>query len=247
MKFRIFTRIIIVVLFLNSLLGFAQTSQKSLGRVNFVLGSPGDVKIQPDGKKYWFNARINSAVYNGDCFRTQSESRCEIKLKNNGIIRIGENADFTLRESGTDGRNNSELRSGSLWANIKQLFSKNKFQVKTPTAVCSIRGTIYRIDADSSTKVCVYKGAVDVGPAWMADDDSTRSARPEQYQQPHEVPGPTEVPGPFEVTLDQWVRIVAGYQIEINQQGKYHKSKIDEQADKENDWVKWNKLRDGVE
>jgi hypothetical protein len=49
------------------------------------------------------------------------------------------------------------------------------------------------------------------------------------------------------VSLDQWVRIVAGQQIEVRADGKYYKSKIDNQIDQKDDWVAWNRQRDGVE
>lgn len=50
-----------------------------------------------------------------------------------------------------------------------------------------------------------------------------------------------------EVSLDQWVRIVAGQQIEVRADGKYYQSKINNQLDQQDDWVAWNRQRDGVE
>jgi hypothetical protein len=49
------------------------------------------------------------------------------------------------------------------------------------------------------------------------------------------------VPGSFEVSRDQWIQIVAGQQIEVKADGKDYKSKIDQQSDQEDEWVKWNR------
>jgi len=210
-----------------------------------MLGDKQDIKVHHPGYTSWLNARLFSPIYNGDRLKTLSESRCEIKLNKKGVIRIGENADFTLKPAAPGRTSNSVLRKGRLWASIKGLFNRKRFQIRTPTAVCSVRGTIYRIDADSSTKVLVYDGAVDVGPLSFANEDSARLQQQQpKIQKPFEIPGPTQVPGPFEVSLEEWVRIVAGQQIEVRADGKYYKSKIDENVDADDAWVKWNKQRD---
>ena len=240
------TRMCIVLLLFSLLvtMGFMVNDSQQIGRINFILGTRGDVKINRAGYSQWKYARLFSPVYDGDRLKTMRESRCEIKLQKKGVIRVGENADFTLRYHPTQKKSSSILRKGRFWASIKGLFSKRRFFIRTPTAVCAVRGTVYRIDADSTTKVCVYDGAVDVGPVWLATGDSTRAKQAVEVQKPMEVPGPTEVPGPFEVSLDQWIQIVAGYQIEVRADGKYYKSKIDKKRDEDDDWVKWNKMRD---
>lgn len=237
--------ILILISSLIFTMGFVLSDDQSVGRVNFLLGDRNDIKVHHQGETSWQSARLFTPVYNGDRFRTLSESRCELKLQGKGLIRIGENADFTFKHDQQQGKSSSILKSGRLWASVKGLFSRQKFLIRTPTAVCSVRGTIYGIDADSSTRILVYDGAVDVGPVWMAPDDSTQTEQQmPKVNQPVEVPGPTEVPGPFEVSLEQWVRIVTGYQIEVRADGKYNKTKIDQKTNTDDDWVKWNKTRD---
>ena len=226
---------------------FVLSQQDSIGKMNFILGGSGDINIFHANQKKWTNAKLYKQVFNGDKIKTKAESRCEIKLNDLSLIRIGENTLFTMNKDKLNNKFNSEIKKGRLWANIKRMSKKSKFQLRTPTAVCSIRGTIYRIDADSSTKILVYEGAVDVGPLTSADKDTAAPQEQKIYQPPHEIPGPTQIPGPFEVSLDQWVRIVAGYQIEVRQDGKYHKSKIDNSIDSQDDWVKWNLERDTIQ
>ncbi|MFZ5516718.1 MAG: FecR family protein [Candidatus Zhuqueibacterota bacterium] len=223
--------------------GNVASQQDSLGKITFILGDEGDVTILHADQQEWVNAKLYQPVFNGDQIMTRAESRCEIKLNDKSLIRIGENSSIILSKTNLTNLN-SEVTTGRVWANIKTLKKKSSFEMRTPTAVCSIRGTIYRVDADSSTKVLVYEGAVDVGPLTSAHKDSAAPKEQKIYQPPHEVPGPTQVPGPFQVSLDQWVRIVAGYQIEVRQDGKYYQSKINSAIDTQDDWVKWNLERD---
>ena len=236
--------LLIVILVIS---GFVPANRASIGKINFILGSTNDVTVMRSGKSDWENAKLYSSIYNGDQIKTNKESRCETKLHKQGIIRIGENTTFSFRQDQPNNNFSTEIKTGRLWANIKKLVSRSNFHVRTPTAVCSIRGTIYRIDADSSTKVMVYQGTVDVGPLWAVKTDTSSARERKTYQPPYEVPGPTQVPGPFEVSLDQWIRIVAGQQIEVRADGKYHKSKINEEIDQEDEWVRWNKERDGMD
>ena len=242
-KFKVFALLLLVA----GAFGFVRTDSQSIGKISFILGGQDDIAIQRAGKSDWQNARIYSSIYNGDQITTKDESRCETKLNDKSIIRIGENTTFSFAANQLEKNISAEIKTGRVWANISKLSIRNNFQVRTPTAVCAVRGTIYRIDADSSTKVMVYQGAVDVGPLSAAKSDSTLPQERKIFQPPHQVQGPTQVPGPFEVSLDQWVRIVAGQQIEVRADGKYYKSKIDKQIDQKDDWVAWNRLRDGVE
>ena len=240
-------KILFLFLLILVISGFVPANRASIGKINFILGSSSDVTVMRADKSNWENAKLYSPVYNGDQIKTNKESRCETKLHKQGIIRIGENTTFSFQQDQLNNNFSTEIKKGRIWANIKKLFSRSNFHVRTPTAVCSIRGTIYRIDADSTTKVMVYQGTVDVGPLWEVKRDTSSTRQPGIYQPPYEVPGPTQVPGPFEVSLDQWIRIVAGQQIEVRADGKYYKSKINEQIDQEDEWVRWNKERDGMD
>jgi len=214
-------KILLSSLLLIVIAGFIPIDKNSIGKINFILGGKHDVSIVRAGTPGWKDAKIYSSIFKGDQIKTNKESRCETKLHDKSVIRIGENTTFIFKEDQLNKNFNTEIKKGRLWANIRKISRRTKFQVRTPTAVCSIRGTIYRIDADSTTKVMVYQGSVDVGPLWAVKNDSIKPGQQKNLQAPYEVPGPTQVPGPFEVTLDQWVRIVAGQQIEVRPDGKY--------------------------
>lgn len=221
-------------------------STVSIGKINFILGKPGDVRIKHSKNKNWLNARLGMKVFNKDRLVTRKEARCEVLMTDGSIVRIGENTEFQITSS-TTGKTSRKvetvLKKGKIWANVRLLRGKNTdWRVKGPTAVCAVRGTIYRVNADSSTHVMVYDGEVEVGP--RSDIPQKESAKPKSLQ-PYQVPGPTEIPPPYEVTLDEWVRIVAGFQIQVRPDGKYAKSRI-AASDEKLDWVQWNRKRDNA-
>jgi hypothetical protein len=52
------------------------------------------------------------------------------------------------------------------------------------------------------------------------------------------------VAGPYEVSLEDWISLVEGMQINLRADGKYHMFEFDKEADAQSDWVKWNEELD---
>lgn len=224
----------------------AASEEDEIGKVTFPLG---EVKISRDSGNQWETASLNCPVYNGDFIGTGAESRCEITMRDGSIIRLGEKSEmrFDRVEAKTDGlQRTANLAVGSIWTNLRKLKSDNKaIAVKTPTSVMAVRGTIFRAEAaaDSSTSVLVYEGALDVK---LTEELEKKVLEMEKRKPgpPKQIEGPQEIPGPYEVTLAEWKRIVAGMQINIRGDGKYHSFEFDPIEDAKIDWVGWNKERD---
>lgn len=223
----------------------ASAQAEKIGSITFMLGAPGDIELRAAGAATWAPAKLKAVLNDGDAIRTRIESRCEITLLDGTIIRIGEKSTFEFIDVNLKSsvrKMKAELPQGDAWINASTAKSgKKEFQLKAPTAVCAIRGTIYRVEADSATTCKVYDGKVSVGPAsaWGQPLPKGKLTGP-----PHEVPGPTQVPGPYQVTLEQWQEIVRGIQIVVRKDGKFDKSPFDQQADAADEWVRWNKELD---
>lgn len=241
----------VMTLFLYTVMTFLLVSNAQaaiIGQISFLLGAPGDIEILTTGNKTAKPATLKMAVQTGDIVTTKPESRCEITLQDGAIVRIGENSTFQFNEANLKKKNQkvkAELSGGNVWVNLsKTVTGKKDFQIKAPTAVCAVRGTIYRIEADSATTCVVYDGAVAVGPVGLWGKTTPKSLR---SGPPQQVPGPTQIPGPYQVSLEQWQQIVKGFQITVRNDGKYAKTRFDEKREAENDWVKWNKELDAKE
>lgn len=222
-------------------------AEEPVGKITFPLNRVFVISKGSNTLKY---AQFEMDVFAGDKIETKKESRCEITLVTGDVIRIDENSIFTLEELN---RENGEVQAqsflnlGKLWANIRKVFSEDDyFKVKSPSAVIAVRGTIYRIDAnsDASTEVHVYDGEVGVTPA--GGGGSTREmVVPQRLERPQQIAPPQEVQGPEEVSVEKWLQIVAAQQrIVVRPDGSYERSEFDAAADANLEWVAWNRRRD---
>jgi len=242
----VFTRIILLIPLIINL-----SAQQPFGKITLPLG-----KVEISQNNSWSRAKPNQKVFEGNVIRTQIKSRCEITLTGGGKVRIGEKSELELNEADVKpmAKNfNANLKKGNVWVSAKAAFGEKKnIAIRTPTAVAAIRGTKYRAKAgDEESSVKVYDGKVDVNQAKNYIEErkekrkgvgqSGSGGAPKFTLGPvTEIKAPTQVSGPFEVTLEEWVTLAEGMQINIRSDGKYHMFEFDKAKDAEDEFVKWN-------
>ena len=239
---------IIILLILST----ALFSQQPFGKISLPLGK---VDLSSTSNK-WTRAKPNQPVFEGNIIRTQEKSRCEITLTGGGKVRIGENSELELNEVDVKpmAKNfNANLKKGNVWVSAKAAFGEKKnIAVRTPTAVAAIRGTKYRAKAgDDESSVLVYDGKVDVNQAknYIEKRKEKRKGMapkntPFKLGPVEEIKAPTQVSGPYEITLEEWVTLAEGMQINVRKDGKYSMFEFDQAADGDLDFVRWNKEQD---
>jgi hypothetical protein len=196
----------------------------------------------------WREVRVGMPLKQGDQLFSHKESFVELRYAAGAVVRLNENTKIVLREGNEQGAVTEHLL-GDVWVNMKKISSrKGNFDMVSPTAVASIRGTSYHMSTaqDSSTDVNVYNGTVAVGPSAAL---SSKMGTPPPPPPPRgdmrtEIPGPEEIPGPFEVPLDQWVAIVAGQRISVRPDGRFAQAKFDPAVTGENSFIKRNRELD---
>lgn len=247
------TAIVFTIFLFMSSIGIGQTAGKEFGKISLPLGT---VEVKTGGKDTWEKATPNRAVFAGDFVRTAVKSRAEITLQGGGKVRIGENSELELTEANVTPMVkdfSANLTKGNVFVSAQAAFGEKKnVQLRTPTAVAAIRGTKYRASAgEEESNVLVYKGKVDVNAAKnMIEErqEKRKSLAPGGAGKPKFTLGPvTQVSGPYEVSLEDWISLVEGMQINVRKDGKYHMFKFDETKDGAEDFVKWNKERDAAE
>lgn len=130
-----------------------------IGKITLILGK---VYVKSSLDSSWSIAKLNSNVSQNTILKTAKRSRAEISVNSSQIIRIGENTVTQI----TKELNRVQVKSdrGKTWLNVI-LFGDQDFIIKTPTAVAAIRGTVYRVNCDSSSSMFrVYEGTVAVRP-----------------------------------------------------------------------------------
>ena len=239
---------IIILLILST----ALFSQQPFGKISLPLGK---VELSTTSNK-WTRAKPNQPVFEGNIIRTQAKSRCEITLTGGGKVRIGENSELELNEVDVKPMSknfNANLKKGNVWVSAKAAFGEKKnIAVRTPTAVAAIRGTKYRAKAgDDESSVLVYDGKVDVNQAknYIEERKEKRKGMvpkntPFKLGPVEEIKAPTQVAGPYEITLEEWITLAEGMQINVRKDGKYSMFEFDQAADGDLDFVKWNKEQD---
>lgn len=234
-------------------IAFAGSAQqgKRFGKITLPLGK---VEVQSVGTSDWTKAKMQHPVFVNDKIRTGTRSRVEITLTGGGKLRLGENSEIELTDAKIERLQkefNAKMKKGKAWIKTATAFGERKnVTIRTPTAVAAIRGTTYRLElSEEESSVLVYEGKVDVN--WA---EKVKEARKEQVPKggppkfklapPKQIKAPEQVAGPYEVTLEEWITLVEGMQINIRKDGKYHMFEFDKAADSELDWVKWNKEQD---
>ena len=151
---------------------------------------------------------------------------------------------------------NANLKRGNVWVSAKAAFGEKKnIAVRTPTAVAAIRGTTYRAKAgEEESSVLVYDGKVDVNQEKNYIEERKKKRQgiapkntPFKLGPVTELKAPTQVSGPYEVTLEEWITLAKGMQINIRKDGKYSMFEFDQTRDSDLDFVKWNKEQDAKE
>ena len=232
------------------------SAQKEFGKISLPLGR---VQVQKGGVGEFKRAMPRMSIQEKDVVKTLAKSRCEITLVGGGKLRIGENSELEITEANVkpmEKNFGATLKKGDAWVAAKAAFGEKKnVAVRTPTAVAAIRGTTYRAKAgNDESSVLVYDGKVDVNAASNvseARDQQRRQGFQPQGGAPRfklgpvtEIQAPTQVAGPYEVSLEDWVSLVEGMQINVRKDGKYSMFKFDQDEDDGLDFVKWNKELD---
>lgn len=109
-------------------------------------------KVEDTGRK----------IAGGDEVRTKRSASAEIKLESGSAIRLDPSTSFKLTaEDG--GGTFLEVSVGKLRAWVKK--TRSRFEVRTPRAICAVRGTEFSLDVDpqtSNTQVDLFRGTLDI-------------------------------------------------------------------------------------
>jgi len=243
---------------------YAQENQQ-VGKVTFPIGKN---FVQGKSQNSWEKVKYNMIVNDRDKIKTAKESRCEVTFKTKKVMRIGQNSivEITKDEAGTE---EVKMSRGLAWLSIFLPKGKSRLRVRTPSSVCAVRGTVYRLNCDStlSTYRC-YEGELSVTP--FEKDGKTLSDSSfdvgageelilvmnfEEYKKMQE----KEFQDYEDDQQQEFEKFLEEDQKEYDDMVKqdledfktmdeigYKKSTFDQDKDAQSDWVQWNKRLDGM-
>jgi FecR-like protein len=130
----------------------------------------GEAEIERAGQDGFRPARDGLGLRPGDTIRTPPDGRVTIEYFDGSLTRLDYATTFTLTELADDPEGPSVVEalhtSGSTFNRVVELTgSQSRFDVETPTAVASVRGTAFftQVLEDQTFRVGVIEGEVLVG------------------------------------------------------------------------------------
>jgi ferric-dicitrate binding protein FerR (iron transport regulator) len=184
---------------------------------------------------------LNGTVEENDVVTTLDNAKVELKLKDGSVIRIGPATKLQLKSAyfGKAGekRFSAKLFFGRVWSKVTGLVgSESKFEVETDNAVAGVRGTTFRVDAntDRSVLVRVYAGAVAMNPGAPLPVPEHKAGKHHQ------------VSGPKQIDKAAWEKLVGKMmQMYVSADGKPGEPEAFAAADDSKDeWATWNTAMD---
>lgn len=136
------------------------------GQMACVYDLGGEVSVQRPGGAAE-KARKGLALGEGDSLRTGAGAWCELLFKDGSYVKLDAGSEVSMEKllAGREERvlSFAFLKGKALWmaAKIKRI-AASKFSVRTPTAVCAVRGTDFTmiVSTAGETSVGLYEGEV---------------------------------------------------------------------------------------
>ncbi len=192
------------------ILGLNSTYADVVGRLAAVQG---DVKIDSKILKQTSAAILGEDVSESDTIVVGSSGKAKILMEDENELNIFSNTQLEIvhYDSSTAHRNSSlNLLSGKIRAIINQKYdgASTKFEIKTPIATTSVKGTDFLVQHDSSTHdstVVTFKGIVQLGS--LDKNGNAKSLLPVETGQTSEVKGNRMASQPVNVDSDELARL----------------------------------------
>ncbi len=124
----------------------------------------GDVQVRHGASGYQA-AKLNEVLAPSDAVKTGASSRAEISVGEGGYVRMDQNSQVLITALASGGTTSFQALAGGIWVTIERALSgSSKFEVRMPSAVASVTGTVFRCEVaeDGTSETYVYEGQVDV-------------------------------------------------------------------------------------
>ncbi len=148
---------------------FVRNTTTVQGVVTYV---EGEAFLFPGADRANSRLRSNTIVYPGDVIETTRRGRVELIMNREIVVRMDGNSririDSFRNKKQSHETSSIQLAGGSVWTKVKEFSnSAGRFQLKLPSAVARVHGTVYDavVKSAGETELRVYKGTVSVAGA----------------------------------------------------------------------------------
>lgn len=168
-----------VVALILSVLLFLPTAASAGKKIGEITRLKGRVTIYRDGAKIGISAKNGMALEQNDKIKTRAKAYLRFKLNDGSSMTLGQKAELTLDRFTYNPEKkervaffNIALGKLRIFANRMLKYRDNRFQVKTPTAVAGVRGTVFMVwvESPTATRIACLDSVVDVANVMEPDE-----------------------------------------------------------------------------
>lgn len=139
------------------LLSMVAPLQAEVGRVAEINSIEGMVWFRKGGTEDWKGATKGMLLLENDEVKTGENSKAEILLDaagETGKLNLAPNSQMrieTMKQDASSGDKTTllDLALGRVLIKAEKLKGNSAFQVKTPTSICAVRGTIFEVSVEA--------------------------------------------------------------------------------------------------
>ncbi len=157
------------ILFSLLLLAAQALPAAAAGAVGCVYDLDGQVSLRRAGSPDWVPAPKGAPFNEGDGLRTGPGTWCELLFKDGTYVKLEADSETSAEQLKADAGERSFsfsfLKGKALWMAAKLKWkARSTFSVRTPSAVCAVRGTDFTVivSTDGAASVGLFEGKVAV-------------------------------------------------------------------------------------
>ncbi|OGS20003.1 MAG: hypothetical protein A2252_01780 [Elusimicrobia bacterium RIFOXYA2_FULL_39_19] len=157
----------------------------------------GKVGVQSGANKAWATPAVGSFLDQDDTIKTFVNGKVELVFEDGSTVWLRENTELKIAQLLPDSKTIS-IKFGKIRTKVTPQKMGNKFTARTPTAVCSVRGTEFLVVVDesgSSSQLLVVEGSVELGSAVSDTTQMVGAGATSVSDSLGQVSAPTEIAG----------------------------------------------------
>jgi hypothetical protein len=117
-----------------------------------LISMSGAVEVRPAREGQWTSATENMEIAEGGGIRTSAGGQAVLQMPNKSKVWMKENSSLEIEQRQTLA-SRLALVFGKIKVRVPHLMRKERFEVRTPTAVCAVRGTEFTMGSDEGGKM----------------------------------------------------------------------------------------------
>ncbi len=218
--------LMVCLMTLSSVSAFAEEQVEAFTAKIFT--AKGTVECQKKGAAAWVAVEAPYLLEVGDQVRTGAKSKAEIYIKYGSKIRLGADTAFVITTVSPQ-ENSVQVLRGKMNAWIRK-FAGRGFSVRTPAAVCAVRGTVFGVEVSEAGQTTwdLFSGSVQIADNRNRTVDLVPNQRLEVSQAEGAAAAPVAIPPTVEVPSEP--SKIAEEKVEIKAEQVIIEAKAKEEA-----------------